>query len=121
MPKYLSKTNRDKFGSSQVKEYPLPYDSETIVRIKQQSIARMNRHSEAQKAGGTRAKRDVYQLIGESVVGENDEPVWEQNEVSQIEQVNCRLITAIVRMIGDCNGGDDNDIEAMLGNLDETE
>lgn len=121
MPTYLSKTNRDRISSNGVKEYPLPFDVDTIVRIKQLPMARMQRHAEAQQAGGSRAKKDMYLLISESVVDENDERVWEPHEVPEIEQANCRLVTAIVRMISDCNGGDDDDVEAMLGNLETTE
>lgn len=120
MPTYLSKENRSKHATAAIKEYPLPYDPDTIVRVKQQSIARMNRYTEAVQAGGGKAKKDTFALISESIVDETDDRVWEATEVELLHDSNCQLVTALVRMIGACNGGNDQEIEEMLGNLGET-
>lgn len=119
MPTYLNKENRNKYSKSDVKEYPLPYDEETIVRVKQQSIGRMNRYSEAVKGGGSKAKKATYSLIADSIVDEEDEPIWTREEVADLENAKCELVNALIKMIGECNGADDKEVEEMVGEFEQ--
>lgn len=121
MPTYLNKANRDKHAALKTKPYPLPYDAETIVLVKQQPMGRMNQYAEASKAGGQRAAKETFSLVAESIVDEVGKPVWEASEVAELVESNCQLVSALVKMIGHANGGSDQDIEDMLGNLPTTE
>ncbi|TWT57255.1 hypothetical protein KOR42_06130 [Thalassoglobus neptunius] len=121
MPNYLNRDNKNQFAKSKIKEYPLPFDPGTLVRVKQQSISRMHRYSEASQAGGTRAKKETFSLIADSIVDETDQPVWESGEVAQLAEADCQLVNALIKMIGHANGGTEDEIEEMVGNFNETE
>lgn len=120
MPKYLNQENISENLKPTVKEYALPYDSEIVVRIKQQTMARMERYAEAQKKGGAIAKLETYLLIAESVIDEDGNRVWDDEQAKTLSQAKCELITALVKMIGHCSGGTEGEIEEMVGNLEET-
>jgi hypothetical protein len=121
MTKYLNKTTRGTLSSVRISEYPLPYDTEIIVRVKSQPMSRMNRHADATEAGGQRARTSTIKLLSESIVDEADVPVWSASEVELLLESDCRLVSALMKMIVDHNGGNDSDVEKMLGNLDQTE
>ena len=116
---YLDKQTLSDKTNSGIHEFSLPYDPETIVRVKEQPIARMNRYSEAVQVGGNRAKQESYALILDSIVDDNGDPIFESRE--QIAKSACRLVTALIKMIGQVNGGEDDDIEEMAKNLSETD
>lgn len=120
MTKYLNQETQSENLKPEIKEYKLPYDPETIVRVKQPSMARMERYAESQKKGGGTAKRETYLLIAESIVDENDQRVWSNEEAKNLSEAKCELITALVKMIGQCSGGTEDEIEEMVGNLEET-
>lgn len=114
---YLNKSNKASLSSVRFSEYPLPYDTETIVRIKSQPMARMNRYAEAVQAGGDRAKQDTYKLIADSVVDETDELVFDCKDIKELADADTRFVTALIKMITKHNGGSDQDVEEIMGNL----
>lgn len=121
MPKYLSKETKGALSGERVSEYPLPYDSEILVRVKSLPIGRLNRYSEATAKGGERAKLETYHLIADSIIDEVGGRVWETSEVKELASADCRLIKALIGMIGKHNGGSDTDVEEMEKNFDATE
>jgi hypothetical protein len=121
MPTYLNRENKKDHSSNKIKEFPLPYDSDIIVRIKQQSIGRMNRFAAAQKQGNQKSQQEIYALISESVVDEVGDQVWEKGEIPELVESNCQLVSAIVAMIVEASGGKKQDVEEIMGNLNETE
>lgn len=118
MPQYLNKSNKSTLSKVRVSEYPLPYDSETIVRIKSQPMGRMNRYSEAVQAGGQKLKTETYKLIADSVVDESGESVFDSSEVKELSESDTRFVTSLIKMITKHNGGSDQDVEEIAGNLE---
>lgn len=122
MPKYLNQDNKTSLTAERISEYPLPYDSEVLVRVKSLSIGRMNKYNEASSKGGERAKLEAYHLIADSIVDEVGEPIWvDSSEVRGLANADTRLVASLIKMIGKHNGGSDDDIEEMEKNLDETD
>ena len=122
MPKYLNKENRSEVSAKRVGDYPLPYDPDLLVRVQSLPMARMNRYSEAAQAGGERARVQTYQLIADSIVDENGERVWESGNIQkELADADCRLVSALIKIIGQHNGGNDQEIEEMVKNSSETE
>ena len=118
---YLNKDTKAQFTGVRVTEYKLPNFDDVIVRVKSQSMARMNRHAEAQTAGGERLKKDTLSLIAESIVDEDEERVWTADEVNQLMKSDYMLVKGLMEVVGRHNGGTDTEIEEMVGNLPETE
>lgn len=114
---YLNKETKSNLSRVRISEYPLPYEPEVLVRIKSQPMARMNRYAEALQGGGDRAKQETYKLLAESVVDETDEPVFEVKELQELAQADTRLVSTLIKMITKHNGGSDQDVEEIMGNL----
>lgn len=114
---YLNKETKANLSRVRVSEYPLPYEPDTLVRIKSQPMARMNRYAEAVQTGGDRAKQDTYKLLAESVIDEADEQVFDPKEIQELAQADTRLVTALIKMVTKHNGGGDQDVEEIMGNL----
>lgn len=104
-----------------VHEYPLPYEPETIVRIQEQPMSVMNRFAEMQKKGGEQARSEAYRVISLSVVDESNERIWTGSSIDEIKTMPTKLITALMKMIGQANGGDDDEVEEIAKNFEATE
>ena len=121
MTKYLNRETVKALSGVRISEYPLPYDEEMIVRVRSQTMDRMSRYAEAVNAGGERAKKQTYQLIAQSIVDETESPIWDAADVEKLAKTDCRLVTALVKMINQHNGGNDDDAEELLGKLETTQ
>lgn len=119
--KYLNRETAAELTGARVSEFPLPYEPDVIVRVRSQSMDRMNRYSEAVQKGGELAKKQTYSLIAASIVDENDSPVWSEDAVRKLAAADCRLVSALVAMISKHNGGDGADVEEMVGNFEATQ
>ena len=120
MTQYLNRENSSENLKPVIKDFALPYDPETLVRIKQQPMARLERNAEFQKKGTAAARHDTYLLIAESVVDEHGERIWDNDDAKTLSEAKSELITALINMIGKCAGGSENEVEELAGNLEET-
>lgn len=107
MTQYFSAEMIGEVSAEDIGEYPLPFKSEIIVRVKSVSMARMKQYQESVQKGGSVATSAGKDLIRESIVDENGKPVYTRDTAEQMLKGRTRLVAAFLQMISHHNGGDD--------------
>lgn len=107
MAKYLTIDDLKSFSEEDIGEYPLPFDPETLVRVKSVPMARMKQYQEAVQKGGSVATSATKALIRDSIVGPDGQPLYSAETSESMLKGRTRLVAAMLAMISKHNGGDD--------------
>ena len=107
MTKYFNSAMLDEISGEDIGEYPLPFDTDIIVRIKSVPMARMRQYHESIGKGGSVAAAADKALIRESIVNEDGTPVYSAEKVESLLKGRTRLVSALIRLISYHNGGED--------------
>lgn len=116
-PQYLTASMLTEAMEEDVKEYLLPDDPNVRVRVRSVSVARMKQYQEAAQKGGSVERRAQAALIADSIIEPDGRPTFTADQLyNAIGKVRSRRFMALVRIVSNHNGGDD---EAKL--VEETE
>ena len=122
MPRDFSAQTRTELLGERIKTYPHPCDPDVLITIRSSSAGRMNRYGRLVDQAGAQLKTETYKLIRDSVIDKDShEPVFSQEDVSQMGGFDCQFITGLIQLIGFHNGQSKTDIEELVGNFEETE
>lgn len=107
MSRYLNAETLPSLSAEDIAEYPLPWDSSILVRVRSLPFSRMKQYTEAQEKGGSYARNQQYQLIQESIIDEHDNEVFSVDAAKQMGKTRTRLFHALIKMIAAHNGSND--------------
>lgn len=106
MPIYLDDDNVAEFAECDIAEYALPWNPDVIVRIKSVPMSRIEQFQDANKQGGKVAEHAQNALIADSLVKADGKP-FSTASLNKLLTGKARLVVALVKMISEHNGGDD--------------
>ena len=112
---YLSLEDLTAAQEQDVREYLMPCDPSKKVRIKAVSVNRMRQYQESASKGGAVERRAQCALIADSVVGLDNQPIWNTEALyNAAGKTNTRWFTSLVKLVAVHNGGDDevNEVKA---------
>jgi hypothetical protein len=87
---------------SKIETFPLPSDSETLVRIKQLPIGVLRRLGELATQDGAEGDKARGELIQRSVVDADGNPIFEAN-YPLMDELTVELLTDLMTLIGKAN------------------
>lgn len=112
MTKYFSTETLSDVSAEDVSEYPLPFDTDMLVRVKSVPMARMKQYQELAAKGGSVAAAAEKSLIRDSIINPDGSPVYSSEAVAeQMLKGRTRLVAALIKMISLHNGGEDKIVE----------
>ena len=116
----LSRENADNLLSTYTADYPfsdIPGQPSAAFRVRSASMARINRWREASagKNGGA-VWRALCDLIAESVIDENGEPIWTGAAIQEMSKANTKRFMDLQLGVLNHNGlqREDMTLEALI-------